>query len=83
MQKNAESGLHKQSVSLLIFIGELSPLLLIDIKLLLLSVIFVVRIGIMFVWLSSFGFLKRRLLFCFFLSVVYLLLLVFYIYYPL
>jgi hypothetical protein len=33
---------------------------------LLLPVIFVVRGGIMFVWLSSFGFVERLLLSCFF-----------------
>ena len=48
------------------FLGELSPLMLRDIKeMLLLPVIFVVRGGIMFVWLSSFGFVERLLL-CFF-----------------
>jgi hypothetical protein len=42
--------------------------MLIDIKekWLLLPVIFVVRGGIMFVWLSSLGFVERRLLSCFF-----------------
>jgi hypothetical protein len=50
------------------FLGELSPLMLRDIKeMLLLPVIFVVRGGIMFVWLSSFGFVER-LLSCFFLG---------------
>ena len=40
------------------FLGELSPLMLRDIKeMLLLPVIFVVRGGIMFVWLSSLDFL--------------------------
>ena len=48
-------------------LGELSPLMLRDIKekLLLLPVIFVVRGRIIFVWLSSFGFVER-LLSCFF-----------------
>ena len=51
MQKNAGSCLHIQSVSLRLFIGELNPLILRDIKekWLLLPVIFVVRGGIMFV----------------------------------
>jgi hypothetical protein len=45
-------------------------------------VIFVVRGRIMFVWLSSLGFVKR-LLACFFLGIVSLLVLEFSIYYPL
>ena len=50
-------------VSLCLFIGELSPFILRDIKekSLLLPVIFVVRGGIIFVWLSSFRFVERRL----------------------
>jgi hypothetical protein len=48
------------SLLVCLFIGELSPLILRDIKekSLLLSVIFVVRVGILFMWLSSLGFLK-------------------------
>ena len=46
--------------SVLVFIGELSPLIIRDIKekSLLLLVIFVVRVGILFMWLSSLGLLK-------------------------
>ena len=57
-----------QSISLCLFIGELSPLILRDSKerYLLLPVIFVVRSEIVFVWLSSFGSVERRLLSCFF-----------------
>jgi hypothetical protein len=49
-----------QYFNLYLFIGELSPLILRDIKkkLLLLPVIFVVRVGILFMWLSSLGLLK-------------------------
>jgi hypothetical protein len=49
------------------FLGELSPLMLRDTKekWLLLPVIFLVRGGIMFVWLSSFGFVEG-LVSCFF-----------------
>jgi hypothetical protein len=59
--------LHSQSISLFLFIGELSPLILRDIKekSLLLPVIFVVRVGILFLWLSSFKFVEE-LLSCFF-----------------
>jgi hypothetical protein len=66
------------------FFGELSPLMLRDIKekWLLLSVIFVGRGGIMFVWISSFGFVER-LLSCSFWGVASLPLLVFSTYYPL
>ena len=69
MQQNAGSCLRIQSVSLCLFIRELSSLMLRDIKekWLLLPVIFVVRGRIMFVWLSSFGFVER-LLSCFFLG---------------
>ena len=54
------SCLHIQSISLYLFIGELSPLILRDIKekSLLLPVIFVVRVGILFMWLSTLGLLK-------------------------
>jgi hypothetical protein len=48
----------------------------------LLPVIFVVRGGIMPVWLSSFGFVVR-LVSCFFLGAVSLLVLEFSFYYPL
>ena len=37
----------------------------------------------MFVWLSSFGFVERRLFSCFFYGVVSVLVLVFSLYYPL
>jgi hypothetical protein len=49
-------------------IGKLSPLILRDIKekSLFFPVTFVVRSGIMCVWLSSFGFIERILLSCFF-----------------
>ena len=62
MEQNAGSCLIIQSVSLCIFIGELIPLMLRDSKnqWLLLPVIFVVRAGIMFVWLSFCGFVLRR-----------------------
>jgi hypothetical protein len=54
------SCLHNQSVSLYLFIGELSPLILRDIKekLLLFSVIFVDRDEILIIWLSSLGLLN-------------------------
>jgi hypothetical protein len=60
MQQNAVSCLGIQYVSVCLFIGELSPLMLRDIKekLLLLPVIFVVRGVILLVWLSSLGLLK-------------------------
>ena len=66
--KMPDLGLSIQAVILCLFAGELSPLMLRDIKekWLLLPVIFVVRGGIMFVWLSSFGFVERSLLSCFF-----------------
>ena len=72
--------------SLLVYVfllGELSPLILRDIKekSLLLPVIFVVRVGILFLWLSSFMFVER-LLSCFFKGVVSLLVLEFSLYYP-
>jgi hypothetical protein len=69
MQQNVGSCLCSQSVSLCLFIEELSPLILRDIKeeRLLLLVIFVVRGGIMlFFGYPLFGLLKRRLFSCFF-----------------
>jgi hypothetical protein len=62
------SCLYNQSISLPLFIGGLSPLILRDIKekSLLFPVIFVVRIGILFMWLSSR--FVGRLLSCFFLK---------------
>jgi hypothetical protein len=50
--------LYSQSISLCLFIGEPSPLTLREIKenYLLLSVIFGVKVGILFLWLSSFRF---------------------------
>jgi hypothetical protein len=67
MQQNVRSCLCNQSISLCVFIGELSPLILRDIKekSLLCSVIFVVRVGILFLWLSSSRF-GVGLLSCFF-----------------
>ena len=67
MQKNVGSCLCSQPVSLCLFSGELSPLILRDIKekLLLLPVIFVVRVGILFLRLSSFRFVEG-LISCFF-----------------
>jgi hypothetical protein len=67
MQQNVGSCLCSQSVSLYLFIGELSPLILIDIKKrsLLCSVIFVVSVGILFFQLSFFKFVEE-LLSCFF-----------------
>ena len=55
------------SLLVYVFFGELSPLMLRDIKekSLLLPVIFAVRGGIMFMWLSSFRFVERFLS-CFF-----------------
>jgi len=55
------------SLLVYVFFGDLSPLMLRDIKekWLLLPVIFVVGGGIMFMWLSSFG-IVERLLSCFF-----------------
>ena len=66
MQQNVGSCLSNQFVSLCLFIGDLSPLILRDIKEkpLLLPVIFVVRVGILFMLLSSFRFVER-LLSCF------------------
>jgi hypothetical protein len=60
MQEKVESCLCNQSVSLCLFIGDLSLLILRNIKekSLLLPVIVVVRVGILFMWLSSLGLLK-------------------------
>jgi hypothetical protein len=60
MQQKVGSCLCSQSVCLCHFIGELSPLILRDIKKksLLLPVIFVLRVGILFLWLSSFRFVE-------------------------
>jgi hypothetical protein len=68
MQQNVGSCLCILSISLYLFIGELSPLILRDIKekSLLLPVIFVVRGRVMFMWLSSFLFIKRILFSCYF-----------------
>ena len=84
IQQNAGSCLYVQSVSLCLFIGEWSPLMLRDIKKkwLLLPVIFVVRGRIMFVWLSPFGFVER-LPYWFFYSAVSCIVLVFFTHYPL
>ena len=61
MQQNFGYSLCNQSVSLCLFIGELSPLILRDSKerYLLLPVIFVVRVGILFMWLFSFRLVER------------------------
>jgi hypothetical protein len=61
MQQNVVSCSPSQSASLPLFIEELSPLILRDIKvkLLLLPVIFVVRVEILFLLLSSFRFVER------------------------
>jgi hypothetical protein len=45
--------------------------------------IFVVSDGTIFVWLSSFGFVERKLLSCFLYGVVSIFVLEFYVYYPL
>ena len=60
MQLKVRSCLCNQSVSLCLFIGELNPLILTDNneKSLLLPIILVVRIEILFTWLSSLGLLK-------------------------
>jgi hypothetical protein len=49
-----------QSVSLCLFIGELSPLILRHIKekQLLLPIVLLVKVGILFLWLSSFWFVE-------------------------
>ena len=67
MQQNVGSCLCNQSVSLHLFIRELSPLILRDKeeKALFLSVIFVVKVEILFLWLFSFRFVER-LFSCFF-----------------
>ena len=66
------------------FIGEFSPFMLREIKekQLLLTVIFVVKVGILFLWLSYFRFVEG-LLSCFFSGVVSIYVLVFSLYYPL
>ena len=83
MQQNVGSCLCSQSISLCLFIGELSPLILRDIKekLSLLPVNFVVRVGILFLWLFSFRFVEGLL--CFFSGIISLLVLDFSLYYPL
>jgi hypothetical protein len=67
MQENVGSYLCIRFVSLGLFIGELSPVMLRDMKedLCLLPVIFVVRGGILFIWLYSFGFVKKIILLLF------------------
>ena len=62
MQQNVGSCLCDKSISLCLFTGELSPFILKDIKenkAIVTSCYFVVRGGIMFMWLSSFWFVKR------------------------
>ena len=84
MKQNAGSCLHIKSFSLCLFIVDLSPLILRDIKKqsLLGPVIFVFRDGILFMWPSSFRF-AARLLSCFFQNVISLLVLVFSLHYTL
>ena len=84
MKQNAGSCLHIKSISLCLFIVDLSPLILRDIKKqsLLGPVIFVFRDGILFMWPSSFRF-AARLLSCFFQNVISLLVLVFSLHYTL
>jgi hypothetical protein len=67
------SSLLVYALSMSQFFGELSPLMLSNIKnqWLLLPIIFLVRSGIMFVWLSSFWFVERRLISSFFLGSSY------------
>ena len=79
MQQNAGSCLCTHSISLCLYIRELRPLMWKNIMCpwLLLTVIFLLRGGIMFVWFSSFGFVVRRLMSCFFLGVVSLFVLEF------
>ena len=84
MQQNVGSCLCNQSVSLCLFIGVLTTLILRDIKEIsfFLTVIFVVRVEILFMWLSSFRSIEI-LLCCFFSSLVSLLVLKFSLNYPL
>ena len=67
MQQNVGSCLCNQSVSLYLFIRELSPLILRDKeeKALFLPVFIVVKVEILFLWLFSFRFVER-LFSCFF-----------------
>ena len=67
MQQNVGSCLHSQSVTLCLPIGLLSTLILRDIeeKYLLLPVFFVVRVGVLFLWLSSFRFIEELLMLLF------------------
>ena len=65
MQQNIGSFLPNQSLSLCLFTGELSSLILRDIKeealifpVFFFFVVVVVRVGVLFMWLSSFGLLK-------------------------
>jgi len=70
MQQNVGSCLGIQSVSLCLFIGDLSALMLRDIRdQLLVPAIFVVR-GRKFECFSSFEFVVKRLILAFFLSIV-------------
>jgi hypothetical protein len=66
-QQNVGSCLCSQSISLCLFNEELRPLMLREIKekQLLRPVIFVVKVGILFLWLSSFRFVEG-LVSCFF-----------------
>jgi hypothetical protein len=69
MQQNVGSCLCNKSISLCLFTGKLSPFILKDIKenkVIVASCYFVVRREIMFMWLSSFWFDKRRLFSCYF-----------------
>ena len=60
MQQNVGSCFCNQSVILCLFIGELNPMTIRDIKgkSLLLPVNFVFKVGLLFMWLSSLGLLK-------------------------
>jgi hypothetical protein len=80
----AEYCLHIHFVILCLFTGELSPLILRDTKekFLLLPVIFVIRVGILFMYLSSFRF-PSSLISCFFSSVISLFILKLSFYYRL
>ena len=80
----AEYCLHIHFVILCLFTGELSPLILRDTKekFLLLPVIFVIRVGILFMQLSSFRF-PSSLISCFFLNVISLVILELSLYYRL
>jgi hypothetical protein len=69
MQQNVGYCLCSHSVSLCLFIGELSLLIVRDFKeIVVASCYFVVRVGILFLGLSSFRFVERLLSFLLFLE---------------